>query len=232
MRRLVIAWLAIAAAGCPKPQYPECKSDQDCASHTEVCINGFCKQCRDDSNCAAVPGKPLCRDNICVAKAECARNEDCGPGRKCAQNKCVAECASDADCAQGQTCMGGACRTMPRPAAGAASECNLRPVHFDFDDSTLTSDARRTLDDEFQCLRDKQYRRLVLAGHCDERGTREYNLALGERRAESVRRYLSQLGIAGEKLATISYGAERPADPGHDEAAWAKNRRVEITPEP
>src|SRR5690242_11878947 len=110
MRRLLLASLLLAAAGCPKPQYPECKSDQDCQSHSEVCINGFCKQCRDDSNCAAFPDKPLCRDAICVAKAECSRNQDCGAGRKCAQSKCVAECSGDSDCGPGQTCSGGACK--------------------------------------------------------------------------------------------------------------------------
>ena len=71
-----------------------------------------------------------------------------------------------------------------------------------------------------------------MAGHTDERGTTEYNLALGERRAEAVRRYLAQLGAELGKLKAISYGKERPANPGHDEAAWAKNRRAEIAPEP
>ncbi len=231
MRRyLLLAWVAIAAAGCPKPQYPECKSDDDCRSHAEVCINGFCKQCRDDADCRAHPGTPICKDAICVAKAECARNEDCGPGRKCTQGKCGPECASDADCGQGQTCTGGACKTAT-PPGGSASDCELKPLHFDFDDSTLTPGARQTLEGEYQCLRDKQFRRLVLAGHCDERGTTAYNLALGERRAESVRRYLTQLGIEASKLATVSYGKERPVDRGHGEAAWAKNRRVEIMPE-
>ena len=232
MRRLLLACVAVGLAGCPKPQYPECKNDQDCASHSEVCINGFCKQCRDDSNCAQFPDRPLCRDNICVAKAECSRNEDCGPGKKCTQGKCGPECGADSDCPQGQTCSGGSCKAAAPRAAAGASECNLRPVYFDFDDSTLKPDSRQALDAEVQCLRDKEYRRLVLAGHCDERGTTEYNVALGERRAESVRRYLTQLGVDGSKLATISYGEERPADPGHNEAAWAKNRRVEITPEP
>lgn len=67
-----------------------------------------------------------------------------------------------------------------------------------------------------------------IEGHCDERGTSEYNLALGDRRANSAKKYLVDLGISAERLSTISYGEEKPADPGHNEAAWAKNRRDEI----
>ena len=108
----------------------------------------------------------------------------------------------------------------------------LKPVYFGYDDATLSPEARKLLDDAFQCLRRVQFRRVVVAGHTDERGTTEYNLALGERRAEAVRRYLAQLGAEPGKLKAISYGKERPANPGHDEAAWAKNRRAEIAPEP
>jgi len=69
----------------------------------------------------------------------------------------------------------------------------------------------------------------VVEGHCDERGTQEYNMALGERRALAVRDYLINLGVPGQNLLTISYGEERPVDPGHNEAAWAKNRRAEFS---
>ena len=67
-----------------------------------------------------------------------------------------------------------------------------------------------------------------IAGHCDERGTQEYNLALGEKRAQSVRNHLRQLGVPGDRLVTISYGEEAPAVPGQSEAAWAQNRRCEF----
>ena len=69
---------------------------------------------------------------------------------------------------------------------------------------------------------------IQIEGHCDERGTQQYNLALGERRALAVRDYLIRLGISGDRLVTISYGEEDPADPGHSESAWAKNRRAEF----
>ncbi|MDE0179549.1 MAG: OmpA family protein, partial [Gammaproteobacteria bacterium] len=68
-----------------------------------------------------------------------------------------------------------------------------------------------------------------IEGHCDERGTREYNLALGERRSEAVRRYLISAGVRSTQIETVSFGEERPVDPGHDESAWAKNRRAEMS---
>ena len=69
-----------------------------------------------------------------------------------------------------------------------------------------------------------------LEGHCDERGTAEYNLALGQKRAEGVKSFLEGLGISSQRMAAVSYGEERPLDPGHNEAAWMKNRRVDIVP--
>src|SRR5260370_17667525 len=106
MRKLL--WLLALAACTPKPQYPECKTDPDCAEHGQVCLSGFCKECREDSNCAGKPDKPVGRDAICVAKPQCAKNEDCAAGLKCAQEKCVPEC-SDATaphaCPHGQNCI-------------------------------------------------------------------------------------------------------------------------------
>jgi peptidoglycan-associated lipoprotein len=93
----------------------------------------------------------------------------------------------------------------------------------------LTREARSTLDDDWQCLQKRGNPPVTVAGHTDERGTTEYNLALGERRAESVRRYLVGLGAAARNIKVVSYGKERPVDPGHNEAAWAKNRRAELT---
>ena len=77
-------------------------------------------------------------------------------------------------------------------------------------------------------LRDFRDRSVVIEGHCDERGTREYNLALGERRADAVRSFLTSSGVRASQIDTVSYGEERPANPGHDEAAWAENRRAEM----
>ena len=98
-------------------------------------------------------------------------------------------------------------------------------VFFDFDSAVLGADARRTLDRQSEWLRLFPEVALVLEGHADERGTREYNLALGERRANAVREYLITQGIAPSRLRTISYGKERPYALGHNDEAWALNRR-------
>ncbi len=108
------------------------------------------------------------------------------------------------------------------------SQYGLETVYFDFDSSALRPDAIATLQKNAEKIKQVPGVIIQLAGHCDERGTQEYNLALGERRALAVRDYLIKLGIPAERLVTISYGEEFPADPGHDEAAWAKNRRVEF----
>jgi peptidoglycan-associated lipoprotein len=102
-------------------------------------------------------------------------------------------------------------------------------VHFAFDDASLNPQARNILDSDWQCLQKRGNPPLTVAGHCDERGTTEYNLALGERRAESVRRYLVGLGATANNIKVVSYGEERPVDPAHNDAAWAKNRRAELT---
>jgi len=256
--RLMLLVLALAAC-TPKLQYPECKIDPDCKDHAQVCVAGFCKQCRDDTSCPA--DKPLCRDAVCVAKPQCEKNQDCAVGLKCAQQKCVAECSeetaaqdcgqgkkciagrcaaeeeclADADCALGKACVDKVCKAQHDVLSGAESRqlggCEIKSVYFGFDDATLEMDARKQLDQDFSCLQKSDYRRVRLEGHTDERGTTEYNLALGERRADAVKKYLAGLGIEARRLKTISYGKERPSDPGHDEAAWARNRRVELAPE-
>jgi peptidoglycan-associated lipoprotein len=104
----------------------------------------------------------------------------------------------------------------------------LKTVYFDYDKSNIKPEFQPTLEGIAKWLGQKPDRQLLIEGHCDERGTDEYNLALGERRALSVRRYLVALGVAADRLHTISYGEEKPADPGHDETAWAKNRRAEF----
>jgi peptidoglycan-associated lipoprotein len=101
----------------------------------------------------------------------------------------------------------------------------LADVYFDFDQATLTEAARRTLESHAAWLQTHRTLKVTVEGHCDERGTVDYNIALGDRRAQAARDYLASLGVAGDRLTAISYGKERPADPGHDEAAWGRNRR-------
>jgi peptidoglycan-associated lipoprotein len=102
-------------------------------------------------------------------------------------------------------------------------------VLFDFDSAALSGQARATLDQNAKLLRDHADTHIVIDGNCDERGTAEYNQALGEKRAQAARDYLVSAGIATSRIDVISYGKEHPVDPGHDEAAWAKNRRAGFT---
>ncbi len=102
----------------------------------------------------------------------------------------------------------------------------LKPVYYEYDSAELTAAARGILDANAVLLKRYATWMLTIEGHCDERGTAEYNLALGERRAASAQAYLTSLGIPAERLRTVSYGKEFPFDPGRDEAAYAKNRRA------
>lgn len=104
----------------------------------------------------------------------------------------------------------------------------LFTVYFDFDKSSLTPEAKAILAENARTLLAHPDMRIRIEGHCDERGTVEYNLALGERRALSVRNYLVNYGVAPERMTIISYGKERPVDPRHTPEAWAKNRRAEF----
>lgn len=114
------------------------------------------------------------------------------------------------------------------PAPGSAEDFVVNVgdrVFFDFDKSDLGAEARTTLERQAFFLRKYPSVAVTVEGHCDERGTREYNLALGERRASSVRDYLVSLGIDPSRITTISYGKERPVNPASTEQAWAENRR-------
>ena len=111
------------------------------------------------------------------------------------------------------------------PQAGLLAK---RTVYFDFDSSEIKGEGTDIVAAHAKYLAANPGTRVRLEGHTDERGSREYNIGLGERRAQSVRRALLLQGAADTQISTVSYGEERPAVPGHDEAAWAKNRRVEI----
>ncbi len=121
--------------------------------------------------------------------------------------------------------------TEPPPAETAkpVETFTAQTVYFAFDDYTLNGEAQGKLQGLADHLKGAQTTVVQIEGHCDERGSIEYNLALGERRAQSVKNYLSTLGIEASRLSTISYGEEKPATDGHDESAWAKNRRAEFT---
>jgi peptidoglycan-associated lipoprotein len=244
MRRtsfVVPGMLAMGAllAGCP-PKYPHCKSDDECKEHQELCVEGRCRECATDANCK--PGF-ACQEHRCIPKPECAKDADCGQGKGCEGGKCVAHeceadkdcpaaakclmhhcvagsCASNDDCPSGQECQSGTC-------VAKQDKCNYDAVHFDFNESSLTSETQSRLKDVAECLK-AQTLSVTLEGHADERGTEEYNLQLSQKRAASVKKYVVALGVPAKKLKTVGYGKDRPAVDGHDEAAWAANRRVEF----
>lgn len=99
-------------------------------------------------------------------------------------------------------------------------------IFFEFDSSTLSADSQAILKAKAEWMTRNAHLSIVIEGHCDNRGTTEYNLALGERRAESVKRFMQDLGLPDSRIRTTSFGEERPLDPGNDEDAWAKNRRA------
>lgn len=112
--------------------------------------------------------------------------------------------------------------------SGSDMSISERTVYFAFDDYSLNAQAQANLDGVSDYMKSNSSARVKLEGHCDERGSTEYNLALGQRRAQSVKDYLMQLGIDENRLPTISYGEEKPAVEGSNEAAWSQNRRVEF----
>ncbi|MFH0985273.1 MAG: peptidoglycan-associated lipoprotein Pal, partial [Candidatus Omnitrophota bacterium] len=110
-------------------------------------------------------------------------------------------------------------------AVAAKADIELADINFDFDKSALRAKDREILKGHAEWLMKNKDYTVLIEGNCDERGTTEYNLALGERRASEAMKYLVGLGVEKERIKTISYGEERPLDPGHNEEAWAKNRR-------
>lgn len=107
-------------------------------------------------------------------------------------------------------------------------EIALQTIHFDFDRSLIRDDSKATLKQNAEWLKGHPDVVIQIEGHCDERGTNQYNLALGQRRADSTKNYLVSLGVNGDRILTITYGEEKPVDPGHNETAWSKNRRAEF----
>lgn len=129
------------------------------------------------------------------------------------------------------------CSSLSESSLFGGSECETKMardfmehaedrIFFAFDSSAISPDSAEILDTQVKWLKKHQNVNVVVQGYCDERGTREYNLALGERRANAAKQYLVSQGIAADRISTISYGKERPAVLGNNEAAWAQNRRA------
>lgn len=249
-RRVLLAIAAVgsllALTGCP-PAYPKCNNDDSCKEHNEVCVEGQCQECATSTNCKegfvceaqkCVPkpecssagdcgGGKKCKTGKCVAQDYCDDSSDCGSG-KCNRNKCVAanSCVGPNDCGAGQDCKEGQCVTKTDDSA-SNDKCSYEPIRFGFNDYQLDTDSQNRLSSLADCIK-KDGKKVTLEGHADERGTEEYNLQLSNKRAASVKKYLTTLGVKQGSLDTVGYGENRPASNGHDEGAWAENRRVEF----
>ncbi|MFM2238676.1 MAG: putative peptidoglycan-associated lipoprotein precursor [Pseudomonadota bacterium] len=139
---------------------------------------------------------------------------------------------------------GTAAQPAPAPAAASSAVATIRAsnlpavdpgptgvskvIYFDYDSFVIKADSQTLIEAHARYLRADKNRRISIEGHADERGGREYNLALGQKRSEAVRKALGLLGVPDSQIEAVSFGKEKPSDPGHDEAAWAKNRRAEI----
>jgi peptidoglycan-associated lipoprotein len=120
-------------------------------------------------------------------------------------------------------------RVQP-PAQGSQAATMLKDINFDFDKYNIRQEDANILKKDAEWLSSNRKARVKIEGYCDERGTVEYNLVLGQKRADATKNYFVSLGIDPKTLETVSYGKERPLDPAHNEAAWAKNRRAHLVP--
>ena len=131
-------------------------------------------------------------------------------------------CSRDLDCGSGQLCLDGRCQDISSNLAA----CTSVKVHFGFNESDISSADRDSLERAARCLKADRDLHIAIGGNADERGTEEYNMALGDRRARAVASYLQSLGASQQQVATVSYGKENPECKEHDEACWARNRRA------
>lgn len=247
----LVGLFGLFATACG-PKYPNCKNDGHCQRPnvedmgTPFCIDNTCRECRDDSHCGRgqacnggtcrpipgycddempCPSPQVCRDNRCGP--ECLSDDECeGEFAFCEGGTCrEGDCNTDDDCDEGFRCEAHMCRPIPDNSPCANQE--FQTVYFDFDESALTTAARNTMDWNLACM-ERFEGEITIEGHCDERGTTEYNLALGERRARAARDFMTGAGVERGRLNTISYGESRPADPRRNESAYRQNRRAEF----
>jgi len=211
IHRISAGLLAVAAmlwVGCG-PSYPNCDNDEDC-HEGEFCVNGQCQMCRTDGDC---PAGQSCVGGACEAiPGFCQSTADCPDGQECRDNRCVTAAQSQVDLPDDGT---------------SGSGCQLGPVYFGFDADALDGRATSTIQANVSCMREREMTAVHVTGHCDPRGTEEYNLALGDRRAQSVMQYMLSLGVDRNAVSASSMGEEMAT--GTDEPSWSRDRRVEYT---
>lgn len=205
LMRVLLLLALCGLSACRSAEPGTCKKDSDCKD--SVCVFGKCQECSSDTDCK--DGKS-CQNNQCVmadVPKTCTDSSDCGTGMSCQQGVCAVSIAADqaADCSSTGT------------------------VYFDFNVYELKPEGLDLLSGIASCMRSNPDQKFMVAGNTDERGTVEYNLALGEKRAKVVADYLQNSGIDGSRMNIISYGKEKPINPEHNEEAWSQNRRTDIT---
>lgn len=208
---MVVGALALAGMlfGCG-PEYPNCGDDDDC-HEGEFCVNGQCQLCRDDSDC---PAGQRCNGGRCdPIEGYCASNADCPDGQECENNRCVAMQVESLP------------QTDPGPVA--SGPCTIETAYFGFDEDSLSSASRDLIAANARCMQERNISRLHLTGFTDPRGTEEYNLALGDRRARAVMQYMTSLGVERSALSASSAGEEMST--GENEAGWRNDRKVTFT---
>lgn len=233
--------LSFAMAACgDKPKKPGCKGDKDCKAG-QHCSANKCVECAQDAHC---PKGKRCSAGACIAAPECTKDDQCPAGKVCQAGKCKS-CASDNECGPGGSCEAGACKRANKCAkdedcaddedcvsgyckkaggtSGLEGPCPLNTVYFGFDDSSIQASERERLDTNASCIDKTKGKAVFLVGHTDTSGTEEYNIALSERRAQSVADYMSRLGADPARMQVVPKGETEPTGMGDD-----KDRRVEF----
>ena len=230
----------LVVASCGSSAKPGCKADKDCKNH-QACAAGKCVECITDEQC---PRGKMCSNNACVTAAECKSDSQCPGGQVCQAGKCKA-CATDGECGPNSRCNAGACQPAkpctkddqcaddeecqqgfcrkPGSTSGGDATCTLSTVYFAFDDSTIQPSERDRLAGNVACIEKTKGKSVYLIGHTDTSGTEEYNIALSERRAQSVADYMARLGTDPARMQIVPKGETEPTGLGDD-----KDRRVEF----
>ena len=237
--------LLFAACG---PTYPKCENNDHCSDKGEYCYSGKCSQCAVSEHCKGAGME--CNQGVCERIAGYCDPEVACPGKqKCRDNRCGDECLGDNECSETQFCDSGSCSERPECGANALTpacpegkecvggacqikivECTAEPVYFDYNRHNVKRSEGEKIESVATCLQGDNVANLVVEGHCDERGTEEYNMALGEKRAAATKKRLVKKGAPEDKISTMSYGKNRPAADGSNESAWKNNRRSEFAP--
>jgi len=230
-----------SVAGCKKkPKTPACDGNDDCKNGL-VCVNKQCVECSADADCG--DGKS-CKEGACVAKAECekdldcpdgkvcqagtcqacAKDSECGPGGQCLVGKCkrATACKTDDECADDEDCVDGFCQ-RPWVGGDTGNSCQLATVYFGYDEATIAASERDRLDGNAACIEKSTGKQVYVVGHTDSTGTDEYNIALSERRAQTVADYLARLGTDPARMQVVPKGETEPSGAGEE-----KDRRVEF----